>query len=83
MAAYIFDSLLKPAFTTSLSVLHSVYGTAAVASLVLVTFAAAKSGIPFQQTTLLDILNKKSSFSGLLNGVNASADATAVSGLTI
>lgn len=38
--------------------------------------SAAKSGIPFQQTTLLDILNKKSSFSGLLNGVNASADAT-------
>ena len=37
--------------------------------------SAAKSGIPFQQTTLLDILNKKSSFSGLLNGVNASADA--------
>ena len=30
--------------------------------------SAAKSGIPFQQTTLLDILNKKSSFSGLLNG---------------
>lgn len=29
--------------------------------------SAAKSGIPFQQTTLLDILNKKSSFSGLLN----------------
>ena len=40
--------------------------------------SAAKSGIPFQQTTLLDILNKKSSFSGLLNGVNASADATAI-----
>ena len=32
--------------------------------------SAAKSGIPFQQTTLLDILNKKSSFSGLLNGCN-------------
>ena len=40
--------------------------------------SAAKSGIPFQQTTLLDILNKNSSFSGLLNGVNASADATAI-----
>ena len=32
--------------------------------------SAAKSGIPFQQTTLLDILNKKSSFSGLQCGCN-------------
>ncbi len=38
---------------------------------------AAKSGIPFQRTTLLDMINNKST-SGMLNNISNSSDASAI-----